>query len=175
MAKTATRQTMDEEHCVIAVIDSEVAKFRMPQINAVTTSFLYVPSPMDSSALRAPPLVKGRSFQGFPPSSPPLAIRRRLGGLGGMPTRFTHSDVHWTSSLSRGFGSAETTVQNYEFILNRQKIIFPDSGFRRRGKGVVRGRHYSSARMSCTVQSMKRRVGPRTMSTSSWQKSNMSL
>ncbi len=33
---------MDEVHCVIAVISSEVAKFEMPQINAVTTSFLYV-------------------------------------------------------------------------------------------------------------------------------------
>ena len=35
---------MDEEHCVIAV-PSEVAKFYMPQINAVTTSFLYVCRP----------------------------------------------------------------------------------------------------------------------------------
>ena len=101
MAKTATRQTMDEEHCVIAVIDSEVAKFRMPQINAVTTSFLYVPLPV------------AQVFAALPHPLDP--------------------------SLSRGFGGAETTVQNYEFILNRQKIIFPDSGFRRRGKVLCGG------------------------------------
>ncbi len=33
---------MDEEHCVIATLSSEFARFYTPQINAVTTSFLYV-------------------------------------------------------------------------------------------------------------------------------------
>lgn len=36
---------MDEEHCVLATLTLEFAKFSMPQTNAVTTSFLYVLSP----------------------------------------------------------------------------------------------------------------------------------
>lgn len=36
-------QTMDEVHCAIAVVGFEVAKFEMPQTNAVTTSFLICP------------------------------------------------------------------------------------------------------------------------------------
>ena len=42
---------MDEVHCVIAVIGTECAKFDTPQINAVTTSFLYVlPSLLNDGA-----------------------------------------------------------------------------------------------------------------------------
>ena len=66
--------TMDEEHCGIAVLRYWIQKLRsseQPQINTVTTSFLCVPFPVDPSALRAPPLVKGRSFQGFPLKSTP--------------------------------------------------------------------------------------------------------
>lgn len=48
---------MDEVHCVIAVVGSEVAKFEMPQTNAVTTSFLYV--------LSSPPAGSRRSRVGL--------------------------------------------------------------------------------------------------------------
>ena len=72
---------MDEVHCAIAVISSEVAKFEMPQINAVTTSFLYV----------LPLLRRG----------PKPLPRPRY------------------PSLSRGSGGVETTVQKYNFFLNR--------------------------------------------------------
>ena len=65
---------------------SEVAKFDTPQINAVTTSFLYVPSPVAQG--------------GVPPPHP------------------------LDPSLSRGFGGAETTVQNYTLFSIRQKNIF---------------------------------------------------
>ena len=36
---------MDEQHCVSAKLKYEFARFKLPQINAVTTSFLYVLPP----------------------------------------------------------------------------------------------------------------------------------
>ena len=50
-SETTIYQTMDEVHCVIATLQFKVAKFKQPQINAVTTSFLYVlPSLLNDGA-----------------------------------------------------------------------------------------------------------------------------
>ena len=50
---------MDEEHCAIA-IPYELARFEMPQINAVTTSFLYVlPPPASTARPRQPVALEG--------------------------------------------------------------------------------------------------------------------
>lgn len=50
---------MDEEHCAIAVISLKLRSSTEPQINAVTTSFLYVLPPLPQ------PLARQKSRRSF--------------------------------------------------------------------------------------------------------------
>ena len=83
---------MDEEHCVIAVPIANLRDSYSPQINAVTTSFLYVlplPAVFYPSGLAATSPLQGEGLTG-----PPAFARRSR----------------------RGSGVMETTVQRYEYF-----------------------------------------------------------